>query len=248
MRNFAKRAAEGPPDDGTNTVYASLVTRRSRRRKQAVIGAVGLVSIFGASVLVTQQVLDARDTASSSPNGALERMVPAPAALPSGSDGPSATAKTGTTSLSRSSSGPGPRTSSERIAAARSAAAKATSQVRRPLPPRYGAATEVSDDDVTRSTMKRDGETLRVVSARHDLTGYRELGWVADKGQKVGDATCTQKIRLSPDDTVRMQPTLLLCWRTSATRSVFTVAVKIGGRPSRRASVAEIDNIWSKLS
>jgi hypothetical protein len=246
MRNLDKRAAEGPPDDGSDAVYAS-VARRSGRRKKAVIGAVGLVSIFGASVLVTEQVLDARHTAPSSQNGA--------AALPAGSHGvpaasagPSGRAKAGTGSPAGSSSGtPRPQTSSERIAAARSAAAKAPSKVLRPLPPQYGAAAEVSDD-VTTSTRKKDGETLKVVSARHDLTGYRELGWAADEGQKVGSASCTQKIRLSPDDRIRLQPTLLLCWRTTATKSVYTVAVKIGGHPSKQASVAEIDKVWSKLS
>jgi hypothetical protein len=245
MRNFAKRAAEQPPpDDGTNTVYASPVSRRAKRRKQAVIGAVGLLSIFGATVLVTQQVVDARDTARSSPNGALDPMAPAPGALPPGTDEPSAGAKGGAVPP-RGSSAPRPMTTQERIATARSRAAHAPPQVRRPLP-RYGAA-EVADD-VTTSTSKQDGETLKVVSARHDLTGYRELGWVADKGQKVGSASCTDKIRLSPDDKVRTLPTLLLCWRVSATKSVYTVAVKIGGRPSKRASAAEIDKIWSKLS
>jgi hypothetical protein len=239
MRNLAKRAADGPPPDDRPNAADSSVARRSRRREKVVIGTVGLLSIFGASVLATQQVLDARDSVPSAANGS--------EGAPPVSPGPSGNAKNGTAVLpAPSSAAPRSRTSPERIAAARSAAANATSRVRRPLPQQFGAAAEVGD--VTTTTRKQNGETLKVVSARRDLTGYRELGWAADQGQKVGSADCTQNIRLSADVPVRHLPTLLLCWHTSATKSVYTVAVKIGGQPSTRASVAEIDKVWSSLS
>ncbi len=255
MRIFARRTAEEPPDDGTPALYAAPAARRIRRRRQALIGAVGLLSIFGASVLVTQQVLDDRDTGRSSPAGALDPMAPAPGSLPAATAGGTTGAttgaageKSGTASPLRSSSAAmRPKTAEERIATARSMAAIAPSKIFRPLPPQHGAAAGAVDD-VTTSTKKWDGETVKVVSARHDLSGYRELAWAADEGQKVGTARCTQRIRLSPDDKVRMHPTLLLCWRTSEAKSVYTVAVKIGGRPSKPASAAEIDRVWSKLS
>ena len=90
---------------------------------------------------------------------------------------------------------------------------------------------------------------MRVVSARQDLTGYRELGWVTAEREQVGDGVqCTQRIQLSPDSPAKVRPTLLLCWRTSAARSAYTVAVDFKGKPSVQESVAEINKAWSKLS
>ncbi|MEN3308166.1 MAG: hypothetical protein V7603_4368 [Micromonosporaceae bacterium] len=89
--------------------------------------------------------------------------------------------------------------------------------------------------------------TMRVVSARADLWRQRELAWVADAGHKVGDATCTQNFRFNPTGAARVRSTLLLCWHTSATKSVYTVVVDVDHRPSEHDSVAIIDQTWSKL-
>jgi len=100
---------------------------------------------------------------------------------------------------------------------------------------------------ISESGSPTDRRTLRVVSARGDLTGSRELLWVADGGHAVGKARCSQRFRFSPDAAVSEKPTLLICWRTSATRSVYTVAVDLDGRPSEKASVATIDKVWAQL-
>jgi hypothetical protein len=253
MRNAHDNAAEGQQtDEGTPEVYSSGASGLSRRRKRAVIGAVGLVSILGAAGLVADRVLDDRDTGPgrTSQTGALEPIAPVPAAPSSVSGEPSTGARTGpgspvpppvgTTATTR------PRTDAERIAAARAAAAKSKSQVRRPMP-NTGVAAAVSETDVTTSTVQRNGETLRIMSARADLTGYRELGWIVDGGTKVGDVLCTQTIRLSADVAARERPTLLLCWRTSAQKSVYTIATTVTGRPSMPQSAAAIDAEWAKL-
>jgi hypothetical protein len=131
----------------------------------------------------------------------------------------------------------------ERVAAVRSTAAKKGPGVLRPLP----SPADVAAADVTVTTSAQDGGTIKVVSARQDLTGYRELGWVADRGDEVGTARCSDTIRLSPDAAATEHPTLLICWRTSAQKSVYSMAVKTGGRPSAKASVAAIDAQWARL-
>src|SRR2546423_606895 len=96
-------------------------------------------------------------------------------------------------------------------------------------------------------SMPKDHHTLRVVSGRMDLSGRHELAWAADTGHPVGDARCTQNYRIGPSSAPRVRPTMLLCWRTSAHRSVFTVAVDIEHRPSEQDSVDTIDRVWSTL-
>jgi hypothetical protein len=247
MRNGDNRDTEGlTPQDG---VYSPGVARRSRRRKHAMIG-VGLFVLLGGGGLVATQALD--DDTPATRTGALD----SPALLPGASQpasgvepSPSAGARSGAAPAKPavSAGAPRPVTDDERITAARSAAAKAGSQVRRPLPPNGGAVASVSDADVTTSTTEQGGGTLRVMSARKDLTGHGELALVADKGEKVGNARCTQKIRVSANVEAKVRPTLLLCWRTSAQKSVYTVAVVTKGRPSTKASATAIDKEWSRL-
>ena len=96
-------------------------------------------------------------------------------------------------------------------------------------------------------TIKNDRRTLRVVSAYGDLTGKRELAWVADAGHVVGAARCTQNFKFNAEARAGVRPTMLLCWRTSATKSVYTVAVNLSQRPSEKDSVATIDKVWRQM-
>ncbi len=254
MRNVDdNRAVEGPPDDGTGATYESVSNRKARRRKQAMIGAVGLLSLLGVGGVVATQVLDDPGTAPSSQNGALQPMAPATPAISSGA-APSASGKpsgsprrTVSPSALPASPTPFPSTTAEQIAAARSAAAKATDQVRRPLPPQDARVATVGDVDITTSTQRRNGETLTVKSARQDLTGYAELSIAADNGTKVGNARCTNRIRTSAGAPAKERPTFLMCWRTSKEKSVYTFAVKLKGRPSPQTSVAALDKEWTRL-
>jgi hypothetical protein len=99
----------------------------------------------------------------------------------------------------------------------------------------------------TSGSLPKDHHTLKVVSALDDLSGQHELAWAADSGHPVGDARCTQNFRIGPSAAAKVRPTMLLCWRTSADRSVYTVAVDLDQRPSEKASVATINEVWSKL-
>ena len=256
MRNVDdNRAAEGPLDDGTGATYTSAMTRRARRRKQAMIGAVGVVSLLGAGAVAATQLLDDSGAASTSRAGALEPIVSsavpsvASGAPPSVSATPTTSAKAGTTPTTKAGTAtPRPKTTAERIAAVRSLAAKPNNQVRRPPEPKGAAAAiPVNTADVTTTQSEQNGERLIVASARQDLTGYNHLGLVADPGIKYGDARCTKKIKVRAAEKPRERPTLLICWRTTATKSVYTMAVKLDGRPDPKLSVAALDKEWAKL-
>jgi hypothetical protein len=239
MRN-GDRDTEGlTPEPG---LYGSGSAHRSRRRRQAAIGA-GLVVILGGGAFAGYQVLDddatpvARVDALDRTTPAIEQSEPgATAGMPTRTS-PAAPAKTATAT-------PRPATDAERIKAARSAAANSDSQVRRATSLNRSTVSAV---EVTTSTTQQEGGTLKIGSAFKDLTGYQELGWIADTGRPVGSSRCTQKIQLSSGVAAAERPTLLLCWRISDAKSVYTVAVKPDGRPSSALSVAAIDREWARL-
>jgi hypothetical protein len=252
-----------PDDDGTSgptRADSAEAARTSRRRKQTVVGVVGLAAMLGTGAFVLTDQLTANDAPPSSDTGALESHLPAGQGPENGGSAASSSAAPNSGS-SRSAVGAAssavvatsakPKTPADRARAAKAAgvqAARNGAGIRRPLPPQNG--TIVAADALTVSNSgshKHDGSTLRIVSARQDLTGYRELAWVADKGTAVGDADCSQKFRFSADTAAKEKPTLLVCWRTSAERSVYTVMVDPSGRPSKQDSVAALDKRWAEL-
>lgn len=231
--------------------YDPDAARRSRRRKQAAVGAVGLAAVLGGGAfLVTEAVT--RDSGVPEPAA----LAPQPAATSAAtSAAPSATpakkaSRPPAVSVSRT---PSPsvstptKTAAERVAAARSAAAKDGVKVQRPLPAATAAGV-VEDVTVTDSgSLREDGGTLRVVSARGDLTGRQELGWVADDGDPVGSARCSQTFRFAGNTKPARKPNLLVCWRTSAAKSVYTVTVDLDGHPSKQDSVAALAKRWNAM-
>jgi hypothetical protein len=101
---------------------------------------------------------------------------------------------------------------------------------------------------VNSGTLSNDQRTMKVVSAHGDLTGQRELAWAADAGHAVGEARCTQNLRLDAQSKAGVRPGMLLCWRTSATKSVYTLAVDVVQKPSEQASVARLNATWTAMS
>jgi hypothetical protein len=204
--------------------YDPDAARRSRRQKQAAVGAVGLAAVLGGGAfLVTEAVT--RDSGAPPP----EALAPRPTATSVGiSATPSKTAASRPPAVSVSRT-PSPsasartKTAAERVAAARSAAAKDGVKVQRPLP----AGTPAG--------------------AVQDLTGYRELSWVADGGDPVGSARCSQTFRFASNAKPAHKPNLLVCWRTSAAKSVYTVMVDMDGRPSKQDSVAALSKRWTAM-
>jgi hypothetical protein len=245
-------AGRGPGDDPAG-MHGSQVARRSRPGKRAVLGVAGLAAVLGAGAFVVTTVIDNAGHTGTGNAGAL-----APAqhehptgAVPGGTGTPAGGTPAHGGTPSAAAPGPAtskPKTDAQRVADARNAA-KAGPKVLQPLP-HNPDGMHVAADDIkvkTFGTVHEDHKTLRVVSARGDLSGQHELGWVADAGEAVGDAQCSQNFRFAGGRPVVEKPTLLVCWRLSATKSVYTVAVRIDGRPSKEESVAAIDEAWSKL-
>ena len=243
------------PTEGTGAAPA-------KRRTPVIIGIAGLAAVLGVGGLVLSQ----RPT---------ERLNSAPAPLPAGkvlAPGPSAAGESavpgpaGTGAPGPGAAGPGalfgpvpsaaPLVTSanatalaDRLATARSANHRLGTEVRRPVPPKLSAQSiDTGKLHIVESgSLGKDHKTLRVVSAPLDLTGQRELGWVADAGHRFGDATCTQQIKMSNNAAPSVRPTLLICWRVSATRSAYTVAVDLSKHPSKADSVAALDRAWSRV-
>lgn len=107
----------------------------------------------------------------------------------------------------------------------------------RPLAAAGGPLAAVSTS--TRTTAEG---SIRVTAAKADLAGRGDLLLAADGG----DGRCTRNLRIG-EASARVVPTMLLCWRTSATRSVITLATATRGRPSATASLAVLDREWARL-
>jgi hypothetical protein len=215
--------------------FTTAVERLSRRRREAAIGVLGLAVLGTGSFLLADKITD--DDRGAQKTGAVAQRTPAgrPSASPALS-GSAPTVSSASPSVAPSSA---PRS-----------AAKSGTDLLRPPNRQRGKVPRITDDQltVTRSgDLNTDGATLKVVSARLDLTGQRELSLAADEGLPVGDARCTQNFRFSADAPAVEKPTLLLCWRTSAARSVYTIATSVKGPPSAAASVAAINQRWAEM-
>ncbi|AGL19799.1 hypothetical protein [Actinoplanes sp. N902-109] len=226
------------------------------RRKQVAAATAGLAVLGAGAWLATtlatgDATTETRDVAAPAPV-TTEPSATASATGAAGSPMPSSSAVP-SVPVSAAPATPEPVTSSkatreEQIAAVRKLARQPNNQVRRPLPQ---PVTAVEDGDLTvadTGSLKKDRATLRVVSARQDLTGQRELSTVADAGVPAGPARCTQNFRFGAGAPAVTKPTLLICWRTSAGKSVYTVAVDLDGRPDRDKSVAALQHVWDAMS
>jgi hypothetical protein len=100
---------------------------------------------------------------------------------------------------------------------------------------------------VTIGDLPKNHRMFRVYSARRDLSNTGELKWRGDDGHAVGDAFCTQKYSFNPGTPAVVRPTMLLCWRTSAARSAYTLTVSVDTPPSEHDAVGYLDEAWSKL-
>lgn len=212
----------------------------SGRRRRVALGAAGLLVALGGAAAIHGAIGESEISASRGDRAA----EPATAAA-APSAGPAASAPASAVT-------PRPSTTAERIKAMKGRAAKAAadgSQVRQPRPNIAGGPRVAAEDLTIRESgsLREDGRTLRVVSARTDLTGQHELAWIADEGEPVGAARCTQNIQLSNNPEPRVRPTFLLCWRTSAKKSVYTTMVDLKKAPSKRDSVAALARAWAAL-
>ena len=245
------------PDDDRPVRGArpAAVARPWWRGRRAAVGAVGLIALLGGGSYVLTTQLSKPATVQKPETGAVGAVVPVPAnsgdassPRSSTSVGPSApTTASGSPKPSKASV-PDPVASASakverEIKKARAAAAEDGYPVIRPLP-----ASTARPAPGQRETQKRDKQgSVRVITAKGDLTGQRELRWVADKGTPAGTARCSRKIRLSNEQAAAVVPNMLMCWRTSAAKSVVVINVRYREKPTTAATVAILDNEWTKI-
>ena len=89
-------------------------------------------------------------------------------------------------------------------------------------------------------------DIVRIVAARADLTGALEMTWAGDAGVKVGPVSCTNTIRLTPQQPAKTRPTVMLCWRTSASLSVYALVINPKAtRPVPMTdAAATVQSVW----
>jgi hypothetical protein len=232
--------------------------RRAQRRKKLAVGVAGLAAILaggGYAVSVYQAARDA--TIIGGDTGALG---PPPAVSPAATtSAPPAASPSGSASPSGRSS-PSSRPPSTRLSAARQLSRPSPTPTPSPLADEQAAGAQVSRllpapanasggpaaagrSAVVANETGADGSAIRIVSGRHDL---RTRLWAADAGVQVGDARCTQNLRID-GRAAEVRPRMLLCWRVSAARSVVTVATNATGKPSTATSVRVIERVWQQL-
>jgi hypothetical protein len=217
-----------------------------RRRMRILVGAAGsAVVLGGAAYLVTAQVLDRReDTVTRNAEAPAPLGTPSSAAAPSVAAASTAPAHQ-TKTASPKAGVPSSPTTSYAAKGDVERAREAAERDGHPVLPALGAAA--AEGQINQRDEPRKNGTLRVLTAKSDLTGQGPLLWAADRGSAVGDARCTQNFHFSNKAKAAVQPNLLLCWRTSAARSVVTVLVDYDGHPSTADSLKIIDREWAKL-
>lgn len=227
-----------------------------RHRRRAVVGTAGLTAVLGSGAYLTTTWIvndDSRPVATTEAVGTAtpESTAARPASAgvtttPSRAVPSSAAPETGTTG--RAAPEPSRYAPPEqRVDAARKAAAENGVDLMHPVVPGGAASGPAVDTQVRTTGSVKEGGTMRVITAHGDLTGTRELSWVAGGVTEHGGVRCSQTIKLANEATPERRRNLLICWRTSAKRSVVTVTVDLGGKPSKARSVEVIEREWAGL-
>jgi hypothetical protein len=244
VANDEEQGHDAAPRSGLYASAAAATQRqrdRERRRKLLVTGLAGAaVVVAGAGFLAGRMMSPA------------QTVLPEPAAL-----APMTLATSATTPevesdqpfVTRTPQGFRPAKPVERSPAATPKRAGSPA----PGGPRVSAAAgglveQGARGGISEWTEALENGTVRIVTARRDLAGERELRLAGDPGQLVGGGVrCTSDVRLATGVPEERRPAVLLCWRTSAARSVITMAVVSRGEPPTAASVAIVGREWARL-
>ncbi|AEV87589.1 hypothetical protein ACWT_6577 [Actinoplanes sp. SE50] len=222
-----------------NQPTQDLTPRPGKRRKQAMVAVAGAaVAISGAAFFAATQQDDSPTARSAT--------VAAPDAGASADQVGRIAAAGDELTKSKAGTDPSlPPSAKDRVDAARRAAAKDGVKITHPLPAKPDPEADGAKEVTVGSAKK--GQTMRIITAHGDLTGTHELAWVAGGITRHGDIQCSQQFKFYNEAAPKTRDNLLVCWRTSAHRSVITVDAKIGGHPPVAQSLAVINREWHKL-
>lgn len=228
------------------------------RRTRMGVGVAGLAVVLGGGAYAITAQLTGDKSTQGSDVGAIGPVAPvvsstgtADAQADSVSMAPSAAGSASANSPFRSVPSPGASPSKDsaevrkEIDEARAQAAKDGHPLVRPLKDKVKELPPGAVNTTTEKTA--DGGTIRITTAKANLEGQDDQQLAADAGTKHGKAICTNKLHFANNEKPRVIPNLLLCWQTSSTRSVVTLAVAPKGKPSVADSTAVISREWAKL-
>jgi hypothetical protein len=215
-------------------------------RTRIAVGVAGLAALLGTGAyVITDHVTDR--SAATTDVGALARQAPGSSAA-SGSTGPATGASGGGPSASQSQASVRPSIPAEvvaKIQEAREKMARDGVKVDRPVVPR--ATMAASDVESSTTGSLKEGGILRLVTARGDLTGERELAYVAGGVERHRGVPCSQTFKFSTNPTPAKRVNLLMCWRTSAKKSVVAMVVDPEGHPSPDKAVDALEKKWRSM-
>lgn len=222
----------------------------TRRRAGIAIGAAAVAALVaGGSYVVAANLADDRDATSqvaavASPDAPAASGGPATA----GSAGPASTAPQATEAPSSSPPSSAPPIApdvQEKIEQAREKMRKDGVEVKRPVIPQV---TQTADNiEVTTEGSLKEGGIVRIMAAREDLTGQRELAYVAGGVQEFRGVPCSQTFQFSTNPQPAKKDNLLMCWRTTPQKSVVAIVVDPKGRPSRDKAIDELEKKWRSM-
>jgi hypothetical protein len=227
------------PSDGPRP---SLRPRFSRRRLAA--GTAGLAAILGAGAyVVTGQIVgDPGQTVAQEvgPIAPALAITPAPS-----SAAPSASTSVSSAPTMGASGSPLPSKVAEEIKKAREKMAEDGVELQRPVVPKV--TTTAEDIKVTTEGSLKEGGIVRIMSAYEDLTGQRELAYVAGGVRKYREVPCSQTFKFSTNPAPTKKPNLLMCWRTTEKKSVVAIVVDPKGKPSRNKAIDALEKKWRDM-
>jgi hypothetical protein len=241
--------SDGGTDDQTQT------GARGRKRVRLAIGVTAMAALLGGGAyLITDQVTtkDAATAEGQAPPAAADSAPGSASPSPGAASGRPYTSTTTSAAAQVTPTGPAaarslPPEVRKSIDAARERMRKDGVEVKRPVVPKVPQAAAQDIETTTQGSLK-EGGIVRVLSARGDLTGQRELAYVAGGVQKYRDVSCSQTFQFSTNPKPAKKDNLLMCWRTSATKSVAAIVVDPKGHPSKDKALAALEHKWGSMA
>ncbi|GIE33031.1 hypothetical protein Ait01nite_060760 [Actinoplanes italicus] len=234
------------PQETEGGLYASTAAatpqRSALRRKQVAVGIAGAAAVLAGAGFLATQLMDEGQPSLPEP-AALAPQSPASDEIASEEPEPSVTR---TPRLTKNAA-PVERSPMVSPEASRQAS---------PDPHDESRAADAVEDlrerlGISQRTYVADrafGDgTIRVVTARRDLSGEREMQLAGDAGEPAGDGTrCTSDITSQPEVPLG-GPATMLCWRMSATRSVITMTSAARDESLAAECADVISQEWARL-
>ncbi|MFC7527654.1 hypothetical protein [Actinoplanes sp. GCM10030250] len=229
------------------------MTRTRWSRGRIATGTAGLAAILGVGAyLVTDNVVNNEQNTAGQEVRQIAPVATDPAtpaatdASPTPSAQPSSAGSSSPVPTADASGSPLPSEVVEEIREARRKMAEDGVPIKPPVVPKAAAAAAPPVEMTTKGSLK-EGGIIRTLTARGDLTGQRELAYVAGGVKEYRGVSCSQTFQFSTNPKPEKKDNLVMCWRTSAKKSVAVMVVDPKGKPSKDKAVDAIEKNWRSM-